>query len=71
MVNGNNDSTHTDRDMFKRGFFGNPQRQQRLTTVTYEITGNYNIQRIAGINLTTSVGQGAGRCRSQQHVYRE
>jgi hypothetical protein len=60
MVNGNNDSDILDRDIFKRGFSGIPSGNNVLTAVTYEITGNYNIQRLTGINLTTSVGAGLG-----------
>ena len=60
MVNSNNSSSQTDRDLFKRGFFGIPSGNNVITTVTYEITGNYSIQRFTGINLTTTVGKGLG-----------
>ena len=60
MVNGNNTSSQTDRDLFKRGFAGIPSGNNVITAVTYEIDGNVNVQRFTGINLTTSVGKGLG-----------
>ena len=60
MVNANNNSSQTDTDLFKRGFFGIPSGNNVITAVTYEVDGNFNIQRLTGINLTTSVGKGLG-----------
>ena len=60
MVSGNNTSSQTDRDLFKRGFAGIPSGNNVITAVTYEIDGNVNVQRFTGINLTTSVGKGLG-----------
>jgi hypothetical protein len=50
-------ASQIDRDQFKFGFFNTASGNHVFTVVTREITGNYNIQRIAGINAT---GLGAG-----------
>lgn len=49
-----------DRDLFKTGFFGIPNGNNVFTVVTYEITGNYNIQRITGQLPGSSRGGGFG-----------
>jgi glycosidase len=49
-----------DRDLFKYGFFGVPSGNNVVTTVTYEITGNYRIQRHTGIQISGANGLGLG-----------
>ncbi len=54
MVGGGNQSQMIDRDLFKQYFGDLTKGNHVLTVVTYEITGNYNIQRFAGINTSDS-----------------
>jgi glycosidase len=60
QVNGGNQAGYYDRDQFIRGTsvnFGN----HAATIVTYEATGNYNIQRFAGLfTQTNNRGRGFG-----------
>jgi hypothetical protein len=60
LVNSGNRAGYYDRDQFIRGFgvnFGN----HVATVVTYEPTGNYNIQRFAGLfTQTNNRGRGFG-----------
>ena len=49
-----------DRDIFKTGFFGIPNGNNVITTVTYEITGNYRIQRFTGQTPANARGAGLG-----------
>jgi alpha-amylase len=60
LVTANNDSAVVDRDLFKRGFSGIPNGNNVITAITYEITGNYNIQRLSGLSLPDGVGKGLG-----------
>jgi len=58
MVNGSNKAGQTDRDLFKYGFNGVPNGNNAFTVVTYEMTGNVNVQRFAGYRTQTLVGGG-------------
>ena len=49
-----------DRDVFKTGFNAVPNGNNVVTVVTYEIDGNYNIQRFTGITNANTVGAGIG-----------
>ena len=60
--NGQGGTSQIDRDVFKTGFGSMPNGNNVVTIVTYEIDGNYNIQRIAGVTgaNTNSLGKGIG-----------
>lgn len=60
MVNGNNKAGQVDRDLFKYGFSDIKNGNNVATVVTYEMTGTYNVQRIAGLNPATPLGRGLG-----------
>jgi hypothetical protein len=49
-----------DRDLFAFGFFDVPHGNNVATVVTFEITGNANVQRFAGLFTDTIVGRGLG-----------
>jgi hypothetical protein len=49
-----------DRDLWKYGFFGMTHGNHVATVVTYEITGNENVQRFAGLFTQTANGRGLG-----------
>jgi len=49
-----------DRDLFKYGFFGVQSGNNIATIVTYEITGNYSIQRVPGVFVANGRGRGLG-----------
>jgi hypothetical protein len=49
-----------DRDLWKYGFFGLTHGNHVATVVTYEITGNVNVQRLAGLFTQTANGRGLG-----------
>ena len=60
MVNFSNKAGQVDRDLFAYGFDGLVSGNHALTVVTYEPTGNVNVQRFAGFAFDTGVGLGAG-----------
>ncbi|HMO26744.1 MAG TPA: hypothetical protein PKB10_10785, partial [Tepidisphaeraceae bacterium] len=60
MVNAGNKADQIDRDLFGRINTNVPSGNHVATIVTYEITGNYNIHRIPGINVQTTRGLGLG-----------
>ena len=60
LVDGNNQADKIDRDLFQRGYFDVKAGNNALTVVTFEITGNVNIQRLAGININNGNGLGLG-----------
>ncbi len=60
LVDGNNRASRVDRDLFKYGFGGLVNGNNVLTVVTYEITGNVNVQRFGGYSFETGVGLGVG-----------
>ena len=49
-----------DRDLFVYGFFGLTSGNHVATVVTFEVTGNVNVQRFAGLTLATNIGRGPG-----------
>ncbi|HRK30156.1 MAG TPA: PEP-CTERM sorting domain-containing protein [Tepidisphaeraceae bacterium] len=49
-----------DRDLFKYGFFGVQSGNNIATIVTYEISGNLNIQRVPGVFIANGRGLGLG-----------
>ena len=60
VANGEGATTQLDRDIFKTGYFGIPNGNNVITTVTYEITGNYRIQRFVGQFPANARGAGLG-----------
>lgn len=60
LIGISNQSEQIDRDLF--GYIANNivDGNHVATVVTYEITGNYNIQRFTGIRQITSLGLGLG-----------
>ncbi len=58
--NGEGNTSQIDRDIFKTGFFGIPNGNNVFTIVTFEITGNRNIQRITGVRPGNTRGYGLG-----------
>ncbi|MFI4861127.1 MAG: PEP-CTERM sorting domain-containing protein [Phycisphaerales bacterium JB063] len=60
LVDGSNQASQIDRDLFQRGYFDVKAGNNVLTVVTYEITGNLNVQRLAGIGIDNGNGLGAG-----------
>lgn len=60
MIGGGNQAGQIDRDLFKYGFFGVPSGNNVATIVTYEITGNVNVQRVPGMAMATTKGRGIG-----------
>jgi hypothetical protein len=60
MVNGNTEAQQLDRDLWKKGKAGLVSGNHVATVVTYEMTGNYNVQRFAGLAVNGPIGKGAG-----------
>jgi hypothetical protein len=60
VQNGQGGTDQIDRDIFKTGFFGVPNGNNVFTIVTFEITGNNNIQRVTGITPGNTRGAGLG-----------
>jgi hypothetical protein len=60
MVNGGNRAPQIDRDLFKYGFFDLANGNHVATIVTYEITGNVNVQRVPGQFVFSPGGTGFG-----------
>jgi alpha-amylase len=58
VQNGQGGTDQLDRDIFKTGFFGIPNGNNVFTIVTFEITGNNNIQRITGVKPGNVRGAG-------------
>ena len=59
-VSGGNRAGQIDRDLFAFGYDGVVSGNNVVTVVTYEPTGNVNVQRFAGLNLQTGRGRGVG-----------
>ena len=53
-------ASQVDRDQFKYGFFNVATGNHAFTIVTREVSGNYNVQRIPGVFVTTNLGAGLG-----------
>lgn len=60
VQNGQGGTDQIDRDIFKTGFFGVPNGNNVFTIVTFEVTGNNNIQRVTGITPGNTRGAGLG-----------
>ena len=60
MVGPNSQAGQYDRDLWRYGFFGLKHGNHVATVVTYEITGNVNVQRLAGLFTQTPNGRGLG-----------
>ncbi len=60
LVSGSNKAGQVDRDLFAYGFDGLKNGNHVLTIVTYEITGNVNVQRLPGLDVDVVVGRGVG-----------
>jgi glycosidase len=60
MASGSNQASYYDRDSFVRGYNGVSSGNHVATVITYEPTGNYNIQRFAGLLTQTNLGLGFG-----------
>jgi glycosidase len=64
LVTGSNQASYYDRDQFIRGYNGVTTGNHVVTVVSYEPTGNYNIQRFAGMFTDTNIGLGFGDMNS-------
>jgi hypothetical protein len=60
MLNAGTQAGQTDRDRFEYGFDNLKNGNHVLTVVSFEITGNYNVQRFAGQYTSTIYGAGIG-----------
>jgi len=60
MLNSNSQTQQTDRDLFSIQKNGLTSGNHVATIVTYEISGNYNIQRMPGLLTSTIFGAGLG-----------
>lgn len=60
MVGGGSQTDYWDRDLFKKYFADLAAGNHAFTVVTYEITGNWNVQRFAGIGIDSPIGAGLG-----------
>lgn len=60
MVNGNSQTDRLDTDLWKKGKAGLVNGNHVATIVTYEIDGNYNVQRLAGLYTASPIGKGPG-----------
>ncbi|MFP6670463.1 MAG: Ig-like domain-containing protein, partial [Pirellulaceae bacterium] len=61
MVNdGQGETAEYDRDLFKYGYFNVPHGNNVATIVSFEPTGNSQIQRVPGLFTSTIVGAGLG-----------
>jgi hypothetical protein len=60
LVGQNSQAQQVDRDLFKYGFGGLVTGNHAVTVVTFEITGNVNVQRFGGFGFDTGIGRGIG-----------
>ena len=60
LVDPNNQADQIDRNLFSSVLTGALDGHHVATVVTYEITGNFNVQRFAGLREETSLGLGFG-----------
>jgi hypothetical protein len=65
MLASGNSAGYYDRDQFIRGYNGVRTGNHVATVVTFEPTGNYNIQRIPGLFTQTELGVGLGDLTSR------
>ena len=60
MLDGNSQTNRADRDQWEKELFNVSKGNHAFTLVTFEKTGNYNIQRFAGNYTDTYIGAGLG-----------
>ena len=60
MVGSENQADDYDRDQWIRGYLNVLSGNHVVTVVTYEPTGNLNVQRFTGIHTDTNIGRGFG-----------
>jgi alpha-amylase len=60
LAQGSTQAGYYDRDQFVRGITGVSTGNHVATVVTFEPTGNFNIQRFAGLYTQTNIGVGFG-----------
>lgn len=60
MVGSTSATDRYDRDQWIRGYFDVKSGNHAVTIVTFEATGNVNVQRFAGIATDTNIGLGFG-----------
>lgn len=60
MVGNGSQTSQVDRDLFNLNVGSVSTGNHVVTTVTYEITGNYSVQRFAGLGVTSGYGVGLG-----------
>ena len=60
MLGTGSSTDYYDRDQRIRGYYDVTSGNHVVTVVTYEVTGNYNIQRLAGVATSTNLGLGIG-----------
>ena len=60
MINGNTQADRLDRDLWKKGKAGLVSGNHVATVVTFEITGNSNVQRFVGLGVSSPIGRGVG-----------
>lgn len=60
MVGSNSQADRLDTDLWKKGKSGLVNGNHVATVVTYEIDGNYNVQRFAGLYTNSPIGKGVG-----------
>ncbi len=60
LIGDGTQASRIDRDLWTRDFFGLTNGNHVLTVVTFEVTGNVNVQRFAGFDVSTIFGAGLG-----------
>ncbi|MEZ6123669.1 MAG: GEVED domain-containing protein [Planctomycetaceae bacterium] len=60
MLSSGSQTDMIDRNLFSRNYSGVTSGNHVATVVTYEVTGNYSIQRIPGLNVSSIFGAGLG-----------
>jgi alpha-amylase len=60
QLGGSSQASYYDRDQFVHAFTNLPTGSHVATVVTYEPTGNFNIQRFTGLYTATNIGAGFG-----------
>lgn len=60
MIGDPNHASQIDRDLFSYAASNVPSGNNVATVVTYEMTGNYSIQRFAGLAISSNLGAGLG-----------
>jgi hypothetical protein len=68
MVGSGSQSNQIDRDLWTRDFTGLTNGNHVLTVVSYELSGNVNIQRFPGYTTSTIFGAGLGDVNFDGHI---